>query len=413
MQKKRKPQVLYISDQLGSKIRGGSSLAGARFYELLKARYPNATLVTDALTASKPVKHNNVIYLKNTIYQFSLRPRQFIAFIISKFINIFRKKGLSHSVKKSAKLIVVNSFTHLFNQIDILEESKVHRVCIVHGDTDSFDFQPFGRPNQETGIKPAVKFLNQFHSLIFVSRSIEKKWLPFLRNDIISEVVYNSLDEDSLDRIYSLSENEARSRLSIPADEFAIVVVGSIQTRKGQDLFGKIIRRLAEEIPKFKIHFIGNISDSYGGKDIYRSFEHINGQSVEFHGHRDDALLWVRAANIAINVSRSEAFALNVLEYMALEKPVISTNVSGPNEMIEDSISGILIDIDDSNALFDAIKRIESDPEFSKQIARNARAVWMRRFTKRVQEERFNEAFHTIEAKFAMRHNNDGFGKLS
>ncbi len=69
-----------------------------------------------------------------------------------------------------------------------------------------------------------------------------------------------------------------------------------------------------------------------------------------------------------------------ILEAMAMELPVVSTNSGAIPEIIEDGVSGILVPPRDEQALADAIIRLRTDPALAGALAANARRRIEERF---------------------------------
>lgn len=68
-----------------------------------------------------------------------------------------------------------------------------------------------------------------------------------------------------------------------------------------------------------------------------------------------------------------EGFGKVLQEAMGMELPIITTNVPGPSEVVEDGVSGILVEAKNSTDLSAAMKLLYGNNELRKSIARNGR----------------------------------------
>jgi glycosyltransferase involved in cell wall biosynthesis len=74
----------------------------------------------------------------------------------------------------------------------------------------------------------------------------------------------------------------------------------------------------------------------------------------------------------------------NVLaEAMAMAVPVVSTNISGIPEMIDDGVHGLLVEPRNPQALADALRSVLTDPELHARLARAGRERICERFDSR------------------------------
>jgi glycogen synthase len=103
------------------------------------------------------------------------------------------------------------------------------------------------------------------------------------------------------------------------------------------------------------LHFLGTISD-------------------------EQKLALLRASDVLPFPSRYEGFGLPVLEGMAAETPVISTNIPVIDELIDDGVSGLLTPYDDTNALAQAILRVLTQPDLSARLVEGGRRAIAERF---------------------------------
>lgn len=76
---------------------------------------------------------------------------------------------------------------------------------------------------------------------------------------------------------------------------------------------------------------------------------------------------YIKASDYFILPSQSESYPLTIGEVMGLHKPIISTNVGGIPEMIEDNVDGVLVNYDEEE-IFQAMKRFLTDSDFVEKI---------------------------------------------
>lgn len=388
-------KVVYLSNSIGKKNNGGSSLSGLRFLELLESKFVKVTLVTDEWR-SPPTSsaHRTVELVCVDLVRHDRSIKQLAKIIIFNLINFRRKKAIEIHANEEDVLLVANSFTNLLDKVAIKTTGKIIKVCVVRGDTTSFNYQPWGDSMNDPLQKPK-QFLNAFNAIIYVSKTISVNWIA---NGINSSNWYlpNSIDEEEITRAKATSVAETRKRLNMLDDKFHLVVVGSIQDRKGQDLFSTIAEELFSLIPHAEVHFVGVVSGAFGADQIVESLQASGQGRYIIHGHKDNALEYVHASDIAVSVSRSEAFPRTVAEYLALGKPIISTRVAGADEMIENQSNGLLIDIDDAIGLVESIRRLYNDSEMRTSLGVAAEVTYQQSYSAKRQTERFNEIFDQI-----------------
>ncbi|MCK4969973.1 MAG: glycosyltransferase family 4 protein, partial [Thermoplasmata archaeon] len=100
--------------------------------------------------------------------------------------------------------------------------------------------------------------------------------------------------------------------------------------------------------------------------------------------HRVSFLGWVdhdemvehyKRAMMVVLPSFSEGMPYALLEGMAAGKPVIASDVSGMNELVDHRTNGLLYDINDGDALADAMLRLSRDPAERARMGGNGREL--------------------------------------
>ena len=94
---------------------------------------------------------------------------------------------------------------------------------------------------------------------------------------------------------------------------------------------------------------------------------------IEFMGFKSNPYPLVKKADALILSSDYEGFPNVLVEAMALETSVVSTDcASGPSEIIEHGKSGLLCPPGDKMALRDCMEQIKENKDINKKLASNA-----------------------------------------
>lgn len=89
------------------------------------------------------------------------------------------------------------------------------------------------------------------------------------------------------------------------------------------------------------------------------------GLAGRFHwlGYRDDVPSLLASSHLLVLLSRQEGFGRVLTEAMAFGLPIVATDVTAINEVVTDSIDGLLVPDDDAQAAAAAILRLARDAE--------------------------------------------------
>lgn len=141
--------------------------------------------------------------------------------------------------------------------------------------------------------------------------------------------------------------------------------MGRLHSRKGYHTLMNVHKRLLDDGFLHKIAVIG------GGNEM----ENLKIQRKDL-GVEDSFILfdsqinpypYIKASDYFILPTQSESYPLVIGEVMCMQKPIISTNVGGIAEMIDDGVDGILIKYDEQE-MYDAMKSFMTNPELVNKI---------------------------------------------
>ncbi|MBM4340835.1 MAG: glycosyltransferase family 4 protein [Deltaproteobacteria bacterium] len=228
-------------------------------------------------------------------------------------------------------------------------------------------------------------------------------WARFLKAIIcISDAVKNNLlrhgfPERQLHRIYNgLDPNKfavcrnkeaVLKELGIANGAPVIGIVGNIKEWKGQETVIHAMKYVRTDFPNVRCLIVGGVSksDMYyleRLKNIVKS-ENLE-DSVIFTGPRKDVADLVNCLSVLIHASiEPEPFGRTLLEGMALKKPIISTRIGAPLEIVIDGNTGILVEPRSPEKMATAIMKILSDHNLAEDMGRAGYERLLREFNLR------------------------------
>lgn len=407
--------ILYLSDTLASKRNGGVSLSGVDFLQLLRLHYADIVVMTadtvpDADRIATDLAGHALHPLRDVqrlarLYHPRRSMRSLARFVQVQLQNLGARRSIDLSYNYQPdrpNILFVNSWSDLYLAGRIKGDPRFKTACIVRGNPESFVWQSTDA-DKTAVVDQAGAFLRQFDFLIFVSSIGRDRWQPYLTEANLSYYLPNAIDEAVVATLLGKEPKVVAANIGLAPGVAHLVAVGSVQTRKGQDTLIEAAQTLrANGFRRFQIHLVGVVSELWGGQQIIRSLQSSEvAEHFVLHGHREDALHFMFAADICIFPSRAEAFPRTIAEYMALGKPIVSTDVSGIPEMITNCENGLLCGVDEGKAMGEKIAFLLNEPAFAAELGAKARQTYESKFSKICQIERALEIFADMDRQLA------------
>jgi len=102
--------------------------------------------------------------------------------------------------------------------------------------------------------------------------------------------------------------------------------------------------------------------------------------NIKVLGQRQDVMDILKATDISICSSNFEASPTTVWEAMAMEKPIVSTDVGDVKPYLQIYNCGYFVDVGDYEAMGDKVIKLVNDPELRKQMGVKARRAALDNF---------------------------------
>lgn len=136
--------------------------------------------------------------------------------------------------------------------------------------------------------------------------------------------------------------------------------VGRLAPEKGVDVFLRAAALVAPACPAARFLVVGD-GPLRGPLTAFADELGLDGR-VEFCGYRADARALIAQLDVLVVSSHSDGSPLVVLEAMAAGVPVVSTNVGGIPDQLQDGREGMLVPPGDAPAMADAIRHLLAHP---------------------------------------------------
>ena len=185
------------------------------------------------------------------------------------------------------------------------------------------------------------------------------------------------------------------SEWSVPQDAELIGLFARMEEFKGPFVLTQAARRIVEARPRAYLFFVGPIEPNV--QQELSEIADADGvvDRLRFTGPRNDVRRLMSAMDVVTLPSRYEACSMAILEAMALGKPVVATRAGGNPELIDDGVTGLLIERS-PDALACAIIQLLSDPRRRAQMGEAAGQRAQTSFSADVMVSQIENLYHDL-----------------
>lgn len=160
---------------------------------------------------------------------------------------------------------------------------------------------------------------------------------------------------------------------------YTVVCVSKLRYEKGVDVLLQAWYLVQQQVPEARLILVGS-------GPIQSQLTHMAEalgirESIEFAGLQSDVVAQLHRAGIAILPSRWEGMPNAVLEAMSCGIPCIATRVSGSEDIIQQGVNGLLVEVEDYEAMAEALLTFLNDPTLTIQCGQVARTTVEQRYS--------------------------------
>jgi glycosyltransferase involved in cell wall biosynthesis len=243
-------------------------------------------------------------------------------------------------------------------------------VVTLHGQVDV----------QRDGWRVAIKrtlFARTVSRVVMVSEALRRELAPVLQlaSDRVTVIANGVPDAGGESAATRTGDNGG-------PDRARLIAIGNIRAPKNYGLLLDAFAELRRKIPHAELDILGEpdrggLFDTLKQQVAAWQLEAV----VRFHGFVADPTSLLSQADVFVLASRKEGFSLATIEAMLRGVPVVCTRSGGPEEIVTDGRTGLLVPVDDPTALAGAIHQILTHPDLAHRLSVAARRDAQQRFT--------------------------------
>lgn len=224
-------------------------------------------------------------------------------------------------------------------------KKQLKKIAWIHNDVSNFDI----------GIskKEIINTYNNVDKVICVSKDAKKEFCyKYGINEDKVEVIYNYINEKEI--------LKKASTFKVNNKVFTFVNVAKMRDQKRQDRLVMAAKYLKDLNYDFKIQLIGDGPNFEKIKELIKNYDVSD--KVEMLGLQTNPYPYIKNADFFVLSSYMEGYGIVIKEALLLKTKILTTDIVGPREILEDGKFGIIVDNNDEDIKF-KMKEILDDPE--------------------------------------------------
>lgn len=216
-------------------------------------------------------------------------------------------------------------------------------------------------------VKNVYDSYKKFDEIICVSEACKNAYINIVYDGNNTQptnlrILYNAID------LTKIKAKAAEKIYSLPQDRTNFVLLTRTSPEKRNDRLIYAAQKLNADGYNFHVYILGeNIEEQFN--DLLESDRTLKGK-LTFTGRVNNPYPYLLQAKWALCVSERESFGLTLLEAMAVDTPVITTNCGGPNDIIDNGKYGMLVE-NSTKGVYNGMKAVLDDPSLTIKYSSN------------------------------------------
>ena len=337
---------------------GGSGVVATELGTYLAFQGHKIHFITYERPARLTFFHENIFFHEVAPFKYPLfRYTPYETSLASKMVEVVEYQKLD--ILHVHYAIPHASVAFLAKQILASKGIHIPIITTLHGT----DITLVGKDNS---LKPVIEFsINNSDGVTCVSQYLKDTTYEYFNITREIEVIYNFIDFSK----FSKTNKEHFKKIIAPSGEKIITHVSNLREVKRAEDTIYIFQKINQKIPSTLL-IIGDGPQRANLEMLCKRMGLCD--QIRFLGKQEAVEDLLSISDLFILPSASESFGLAALEAMAIEVPVISSNIGGIPEVNVQGETGYLCDVGDIDKMAERALYILSDEKIHSQFKRKA-----------------------------------------
>ncbi len=210
------------------------------------------------------------------------------------------------------------------------------------------------------------------HIKQYYNKQIQKK----------THIIYNPVNERVFEaplnppKMGSCDNDDKNSGLRIKDERLnRIISVGRLYPQKNQKMMIEAFAKIAPQFPEWSLVIYGEGPERDFLESLVSSFKIQVSSRISLPGRCETVIEEVAKSKVFCLSSDYEGMSNAMIEALCVGTPVISTKVSGTDELIRNGENGLLVDIGDTDGLAQAFEKLLSNQELREQLGKEGQKL--------------------------------------
>lgn len=359
----RRPKVLLVENSLHMT---GAFVSALEIADALKDTHDVEFVLPSASTLHDVVARHGVTCHPLPMSEIGRSWKKLVRYVPVLILNTFRLRWLLE--RRNVDILLINDYYNLLGVSIRLSGWRCGTLLTM------VQLMPLNQQRVLNRVWTALGLIASKY-MVAVSRAVASQ-LPCSRKTV---TLYNPV---------SLCEKypQQSAREVGQADEVHCLYLANYIAGKGHHIALDAFACAASHNPALRLRFVGGDMGLQKNRalkaDLIRQVSELGLEAkVLVDGYSEDVERDIKNSDIVLNFSESESFSHTCLEACAFGRPIIATRCGGPEEIVDDGVSGILVPVRDMDAMVAALSSLGNDPAKRLSMGQAGRRIVRQRFS--------------------------------